>query len=122
MTSEQIARICHAANRQLQQEIIEALPKGMPIKIAPSGAWEEEPQPIRQAMTAAVERIQQRFIRSPRQSHEEWVEARVKEGWVWGEVKNPVTKQHPNLVPYEDLPPEERRKDELFFNIVKALS
>ena len=31
-------------------------------------------------------------------------------------------KQHPCLVPYDDLPESQRRKDTLFFAIVTALS
>jgi hypothetical protein len=36
------------------------------------------------------------------------------EGWEHGETKDVERKTHPCLVPYDELPPEQKRKDELF--------
>lgn len=54
--------------------------------------------------------------------HEHWVEQKMKDGWRYGPVKDPDQRTHPLLVPYEDLPDYERRKDQLVVAIVKALA
>ena len=43
--------------------------------------------------------------------HEVWADARVKEGWTYGEVKDSIKKTTPCLVPYEELPEEEKEYD-----------
>ena len=43
--------------------------------------------------------------------HEVWSEARMKQGWRYGEQRNDELKTHPSLVPYEDLPDEEKEYD-----------
>lgn len=43
--------------------------------------------------------------------HSRWIRGRVQEGWKWGPVRDDVRKEHPCLVPYEDLPDSEREFD-----------
>jgi hypothetical protein len=43
---------------------------------------------------------------------------KIKEGWVYGFVKDPVSKTHPCIVPYEELPEEQQMKDHLFVKTV----
>lgn len=43
--------------------------------------------------------------------HEVWAETRLKQGWKYGEQRNDELKTHPCLVPYEDLPEEEKEYD-----------
>ena len=43
--------------------------------------------------------------------HEVWADARVKEGWIYGEHKDSIKKTTPCLVPYEELPEEEKEYD-----------
>lgn len=43
--------------------------------------------------------------------HEEWSAGRMAEGWTYGEERNDALKQHPCLVPYEELPEEEKEYD-----------
>jgi hypothetical protein len=50
------------------------------------------------------------------------MQSRLADGWTWGPEESVVFKQHPCLVPYEDLPVAEKRKDVLFQAIVKALT
>lgn len=44
-------------------------------------------------------------------THEVWAAGRIAEGWVWGAIRDDVQKRHPCLVPYEDLPEEEKEYD-----------
>ena len=48
-------------------------------------------------------------------------EDKVKDGWVYGEVKDTIAKTHPCLVPFEQLPEFQQKKDKLFRAIVNAL-
>ena len=43
--------------------------------------------------------------------HEVWAQSRMKEGWIYGEERNDVLKTHPCLIPYEELPEEEKAYD-----------
>ena len=43
--------------------------------------------------------------------HEVWAKSRISEGWQYGEERSDALKQHPCLVPYEDLPEIEKEYD-----------
>ena len=43
--------------------------------------------------------------------HEVWAINRINQGWTYGEQRNDDLKTHPCLVPYEDLPEEEKEYD-----------
>ncbi len=53
--------------------------------------------------------------------HNSWMEEKVNDGWVYGEVKDPEKKTHPCIVPFEELPEFQQKKDALFCSIVDAL-
>ena len=40
----------------------------------------------------------------PQELHESWAADKIKNGWVYGPVRDPNAKTHPCLVPYQDLP------------------
>lgn len=65
----------------------------------------------------------QNFIQNPEitpeQSHENWVRGKAVDGWVYGETKDFEAKTHPCMVPYEQLPEEQRAKDRLFLRVVR---
>lgn len=43
--------------------------------------------------------------------HEVWAQSRIEQGWVYGKERNDVLKQHPCLIPYEDLSEVEKAYD-----------
>src|SRR5690606_2016961 len=51
---------------------------------------------------------------TPEQSHALWMKHKLAEGWRYGPVKDEEHKEHPCLVPYEQLPLNQRTKDWLF--------
>jgi len=57
----------------------------------------------------------------PSLSHENWAKARKEAGWVYGEVKDADKKTHPCLVPYNDLPKNQRMKDTVVLEAYLAL-
>ena len=40
--------------------------------------------------------------------------AHARMGWVYGEVRDPEKKTHPDMIPYHDLGQLERNKDDVF--------
>lgn len=44
-------------------------------------------------------------------NHNNWMKCKMEQGWVYGEVKDMEKKTHPDLIPFEDLPDIEKRKD-----------
>ena len=43
--------------------------------------------------------------------HEVWSKTRIEQVWTYGKKRDDVLKQHPCLVPYEELPEEEKVYD-----------
>lgn len=43
--------------------------------------------------------------------HNVWASSRISEGWTWGRERNDAMKQHPCLIPYEELPESEKEYD-----------
>jgi hypothetical protein len=43
--------------------------------------------------------------------HEIWMQGRIKQGWTYGPKRDDNKKQTPCLVPYEELPEEEKEYD-----------
>lgn len=46
-----------------------------------------------------------------RNVHEVWAATRITQGWRFGPERNDARKEHPCLIPYEELPEEERTYD-----------
>lgn len=111
MDSAAIARVCHEANRAVQ--IITGDP-------AVSPPWDDAPDWQRTSAINGVESA--RVGTRPVRMHELWCEEKRAAGWTYGEVKDAAAKTHPCLVPYHELPEEQKAKDRLFVAIVRALS
>ena len=43
--------------------------------------------------------------------HEVWAQSRMEQGWTYGAERSDALKQHPCLVPYEELPEVEKAYD-----------
>jgi len=105
-----IARVCHEANRAWQ------IVTGDPV-VSPS--WDEAS--VDQRMSAR-DGVQVALAgATPEQLHESWTRNKLVNGWTFGAVKDEAAKTHPCLVPYDELPAEQRAKDALFGAIVTAL-
>ncbi len=46
-----------------------------------------------------------------RNTHEVWAAERIRQGWTWGPVRDDARKEHPDLIPYDELPEEEKTYD-----------
>ena len=43
--------------------------------------------------------------------HEVWAAGRLADGWKFGPVRDDIKKEHPSLIPYEELTEEEKDYD-----------
>lgn len=112
MTIEQIARICHEANRTL------CAATGDPAQVP----WEEAPEWQRASTFHSVRFHLENPDAPASASHEAWMREKEENGWRHGEVKDADARTHPSLIPFEQLPPVEKAKDHLFRGIVHALA
>lgn len=48
---------------------------------------------------------------TPEQNHENWMRYKLANGWRHGPTKDEAAKTHPDLVPFDELPEVEKRKD-----------
>jgi len=56
------------------------------------------------------------------QVHDVWAQNRLREGWTYGPERNDTLRQTPCLVPYEQLPEEEKAYDRnTAFNTLKLI-
>jgi hypothetical protein len=83
--------------------------------------WDEAPEWQKESARAGVRLIIAEPDTTPEESHKSWLAHKEAEGWVWGPDKDPVKKQHPCMVPYEQLPLEQRVKDEIYGLVVRAM-
>ena len=66
------------------------------------------PKPINVADVILSEDLYPLIELMAKNEHELWAETRLKQGWIYGEHWDDKKKTHPCLVPYEDLPEEEK--------------
>lgn len=69
------------------------------------------PQPIDTSDVELPEELKPLVEQMAKNVHEVWAETRIKQGWIYGEQRNDELKTHPCLVPYEELPEEEKVYD-----------
>lgn len=80
--------------------------------------WDKAPAWLQGSAIAGVRFILEHPNVKPGQQHEAWMKHKQQEGWVYGSVKDETRKTHPCLVPYEQLPEAQRRKDAIFIDAV----
>jgi hypothetical protein len=107
-----IAKTCHEANRAYCQSIGD--------NSQPS--WEDAPDWQKDSAINGVKFHLANPGATPENSHECWMAQKVQEGWVFGPEKNPEKKEHPCMVPYNELPQEQRSKDYIFRSIIHAMA
>ena len=82
--------------------------------------WESAPEWQRESALKGVEGALRG--NTPEQSHESWLEEKRRTGWKYGPVKDPEKKEHPCFRPYSELPEEQKRKDAIYLNVVRAMA
>lgn len=104
----QVAQVAYEANRTMQTQL-----------------GEEVDPPFKSATYYQINEVIQRVMNAfagetPEEYHKAWVARRRDKGWVYGPGFNSITKTHPNMVNYQDLPQDQVAKDSMFETIVNA--
>ncbi len=84
--------------------------------------WDDAPDWQRDSILAGVDAILSGQILSPGESHTKWLSRKLAEGWRYGLKKDVGAKEHPCMLAYEDLPPEQQLKDSIFLGIVNEFA
>lgn len=83
--------------------------------------WDDAPQWQKDSVISGVKYHLDNPDATPEQSHDNWLNDKIRDGWEWGEVKNPELKEHPCMLPYHQLPQQQRTKDYLFKQVIESL-
>jgi hypothetical protein len=83
--------------------------------------WEQAPDWQKNSAIEGVKFNLGNLNAPPSASHDSWLEQKKQEGWKYGIVKDPVKKEHPCFVPFDELPASQKGKDYLFKNVVLAI-
>lgn len=69
------------------------------------------PQPVDANDVVLPEELNQLVEKMAKNVHEIWSQTRISQGWTYGPERNDAEKKHPCLMPYEELPEEEKVYD-----------
>lgn len=105
-----IARHAHEANRIYCASIGDHSQKD----------WAGAPQWQKDSAIAGVRMHVNNPLATPADSHVSWYNHKLADGWKYGDVKDEAAKTHPCMVSYDELPVEQRVKDTVYANLVKA--
>lgn len=106
-----IAIVCHEANKEwceLNGDFSQP-------------SWGDAPEWQKQSAINGVKFRLENPDAGPDAMHNNWSAEKIADGWVYGEVKDAEKKTHPCLVPFDQLPLFQQKKDKLFSAIVDAL-
>ncbi len=110
MDIEKIAKICHQANKAYCENINDFSQK----------EWEDAEDWQKESVINGVKYFMDNPNVSPEESHNNWIEKKLIDGWKYGPIKDANKKEHPCILNYSQLPNEQRIKDLLFTSIVRC--
>ncbi|RTK92569.1 MAG: hypothetical protein EKK61_03985 [Rickettsiales bacterium] len=111
MDKTDIAKVAHELNKAYCESIGDIS----------QPSWEEAPEWQKSSAINGVQFHIDNPNATPANSHESWLKQKTEEGWKYGEVKNPETKEHPCFLPYEQLPTSQKAKDYIFRQTIHSL-
>lgn len=111
MTIENIAKICHQANKAYCST------HGDDSHLE----WEDSPGWVKDSAVNGLYFLYENPNQTPESMHENWKRVKLEDGWIYGEVKDAELKTHPCIVNYEDLPQFQRIKDEIYLALARTL-
>lgn len=97
---------------------LHAIASGCPVIPRP---WEQREQAFKEQFVELVDDLcaGRRQFRDFAEAHDSWMKKYFEMGWKYGEIYDPDARIHPDLVPYEQLDPKEKIKDEVFLRLVE---
>ena len=69
------------------------------------------PSPLNTTHVQVPKEIEDLLERLAENTHDVWAQQRIADGWSFGPVRDDAKKQTPCLVPYGELPEEEKEYD-----------
>ncbi len=69
------------------------------------------PEPIDTSGVELTDDIRELTEMLAENTHNVWARERMAQGWRYGPTRDDVKKEHPGLVPYDDLPESEKDHD-----------
>ena len=108
---EQVAEVAHEVNRAYCQALGDAT----------QPRWNDAPEWQRASARMGVD-LHEMGDFGPEASHISWMNQKLEDGWKYGPVKNPEAKEHPCIVPFDQLPLEQQAKDHIFRGVVHAVN
>lgn len=105
---ESLAHIAYEANRAYCRSIGDYSHK----------PWDEAPEWQRASCMQGIEGALQG--KTAEESHQNWLRVKEKEGWVYGETKDPDKKTHPCMMPFDQLPEDQQVKDSIYLAVIQA--
>jgi len=108
----EIAKICHEVNRAYCQALGD---NSQP-------AWNDAPEWQKESAIEGVKLHINCPHVGPEVTHLSWLKQKIADGWKYGPVKNPEIKEHPCMVPFDQLLKEQQAKDYIFKAICNACS
>ncbi|BAW19305.1 hypothetical protein [Ralstonia phage RP31] len=110
MNKEDIARVCHETNRAYCES------QGDHSLVA----WEDSADWQKKSMRLGVE-FHLSGDHGPEASHVNWMKQKEQDGWTYGPVKDEIKKEHPCMVPFNQLPVSQQAKDFIVRSVVHSL-
>jgi len=107
-----IAKVVHQANKAYCEE----------LKDFSQVPWEQADDSIKASVESGVREVLADPGITAEESHSNWMEFKLNAGWTHGPIKSEHLKEHPCLVPFDELPEEQQIKDKLFIAIVNAIT
>ena len=107
-----IAAVCHGLNKALCES------QGDTSQVD----WDKAEDWQKESAVKGVQFALANPTAPPSAQHEAWMADKIAEGWKYGQVKDAVKKEHPALVPYEELPNSQKSKDYIFKQTVAELA
>ena len=111
LTNMQIAEVAHGVNRAYCEATGD---RSQPL-------WEDADDWQKNSALQGVLAINGNLTMTPEDSHVGWLATKNAAGWKHGPIKDTAKKEHPCMVPYDELPPFQRVKDHLFTATVRTL-
>lgn len=69
------------------------------------------PKPVDTKKIILPKDLEKLIEKLAKNTHDTWAKQRIGDGWKYGPLRNDELKEHPCLVPYEDLPEHEKEYD-----------
>jgi hypothetical protein len=111
VTVESIAKFTHEMNKAY----CEAIGDFSQVSWETAASWQRE------SAKDGVERVLAGTSNTAEEQHDARSKFKIADGWEFGEVKDADAKTHPCLVPYDQLPTDQKAKDFIFRATVAQL-